>query len=211
MSSEKYSTAPVETLETFAFVKQSAESCKEPKERKLQVNNKNTLGLNQSATGKPREFSGLGTLDCQSYSETRDYDVQKQESFDPFSEGAELTLPGKYRKLKATSTRLYSELRNIAEKIDKQTHCQRFIDRLESEFDMGDISTHEKLQDKANGLLDEHEKLTRLTSEVVNRSYNLSEDCSWPEVYKCYRHWQVVLSKFNELQRRTQQLLEGKK
>jgi len=73
---------------------------------------------------------------------------------------------------------------------------------------MGDMSTRKELQDKAKGLLDEHEKLSRLTRAVVNRSHNLREDSSWPEVYKCYRHWQIVLRKFNELQRRTQQLLE---
>jgi len=76
---------------------------------------------------------------------------------------------------------------------------------------MGDMSTRKELQDKAKGLLDEHEKLSRLTRAVVNRSHNLREDSSWPEVYKCYRHWQIVLRKFNELQRRTQQLLEGEK
>ena len=165
----------------------------------------------QRVTGKPPESFGLGNLDCQSNLEARDFHVQKQEWFDPFAEGAELTLPGKYRKLKATSTKLYSELRSIAEASDKPLPFQNFVDRLESGFDIRGISTHKELQDKANGLLEEHEKLSCLTSDVVSRSYNLSEDSSWPEVYKCYRHWQVVLSKFNELQRRTQQLLEGKK
>ena len=107
--------------------------------------------------------------------------------------------------------KLFSELRNIAEKSEKPSAWQHFVDRVEAGFDMGDISTHKELQDKAKGLLDEHEKLSRLTRDVVSRSHNLSEDSPWQEVYKCYRHWQIVLSKFNELQRRTQQLLEGEK
>ena len=132
--------------------------------------------------------------------------------FDPFAEGSELSLPSTYRKLKATSIKLYSDLRNNAESRDKPSPCQYFLHRLETEFaDMETISTHKEIQDKTNSLLEEHEKWLRLIGNVVNQSYKLSEDSPWQEVYKCYRHWQIELSKFNELQKRTQQLLEGKK
>ena len=112
---------------------------------------------------------------------------------------------------KATSIKLYSGLRNIAESRDRPSPCQYFLHRLESEFDMENISTHKEIHDKTNSLLEEHEKWLRLTGDMVNRSFKLSENSPWQEVYKCYRHWQIVLSKFNELQRRTQQLFEGKK
>ena len=162
-------------------------------------------------TRQRSESLGLGNLRCQSNSEARDVEDDKQELLDPFAEGTELSLPGKYRKLKATSIKLYSDLRNIAESRDRPSPCQYFLHRLESEFDMENISTHKEIQDKTNSLLEEHEKWLRLTGDVVTRSYKLSENSPWQEVYKCYRHWQIVLSKFNELQRRTQHLLEGKK
>ena len=165
----------------------------------------------QNMTGKPSESYGFGNLRCQSNSEARDVEGDKQEVFDPFAEGTELSLPSKYRKLKATSIKLYSDLRNNAESRDKSPPCQYFLHRLETEFDMENISTHKEIQDRTNTLLEEHEKWLRLTGDMVSRSYKLSEDSPWQEVYKCYRHWQIVLSKFNELQRRTQQLLEGKK
>ena len=126
-------------------------------------------------------------------------------------EGVELALPGKYRKLKATSVRLYSEVRKIAEKDDSKSSLpwHNFVERLEREFKIGYISTHKEIKEKSNGLLEEHERLSLLTSAVVSRSNDLKDDSSWQEVYKCYRHWQIVLSKFNELQKRTQLLLEG--
>ena len=96
------------------------------------------------------------------------------------------------------------------EKDDKPLPCEHFVERLEAEFDVGNVSTRKETQDKVYRLLDDHEKLAMLTNAVVTRSYNLKDDSSWQEVYKCYRHWQIVLSKFNELQRRTQQLLQGK-
>jgi len=96
------------------------------------------------------------------------------------------------------------------EKDYKPWPCEHFVERLEAEFDVGNVSTHKKTLDKANGLLEDHEKLVMLTNAVVTRSYNLKDDSSWQEVYKCYRLWQIVLSKLNELQRRTQQLLQGK-
>lgn len=165
----------------------------------------------QNTTGKPCKSSGLSNQDGQSTPETRHVHVQKQEWFDPFSKEAELVLPGKYRRLKATSSRLYSELKSFTCKRDEPSPCQHFVNRIECVFDAEGIPTHETLQSNACGLLEEHEKLTRLTDEVVNRSSNLKENSPWSEVYKCYKHWQVVLSKFNELQWKTQQLLEGKK
>jgi len=122
----------------------------------------------------------------------------------------QFTLPAKYRKLKSTSKRLCSELRKIVQKDDKPWPCEHFVERLKAEFDGGNVSKHSKTQDKANRLLEDHEKLAMLTNAVVTRSYNLKDDSLWQEVYKCYRHWQTVLSKFNDLQRRTQQLLQGK-
>jgi len=96
------------------------------------------------------------------------------------------------------------------QKDDKPWPCEHFVERLETKFDMGNVSNHKKAQDKANGLLEDHEKLAMLINAVVTRSYNLEDDSSWQEVSKRYRHWQIVLSKFNELQRRAQQLLQGK-
>ena len=214
---EKDSSASAKPLDTIACVQQSAKSSGDFQASKLQIDNIKPLACHevdskpQSVTGKQSKSSVLGNLYCHSQSEASNLQGSKQESFDPFAEGVELTLPSKYRKLKAASVKLFSELKNITEKSEKPSSWQHFVDRLEAGFDMGDISTHKELQDKAKGLLDEHEKLSRLTRGVVNRSHNLSEDSSWQEVYKCYRLWQIVLSKFNELQRRTQQLLEGEK
>ncbi|XP_068674478.1 uncharacterized protein [Montipora foliosa] len=159
-----------------------------------------------SVTGKsPESISALRKGDCLPNSDQAD----KQEMFDPFGEGAELKLPIKYRRLKATTAKLYSELENVSEKRESPLPSQPFVQGIESLFDMGDIPTHSELQDKGIALLKEHEKLSKLTSNVVNRSQNLDDDSPWPEVYKCYRLWQIVLNKFNELQKGTQQLLEG--
>ena len=197
-------------------VNRSAECSGDSQASTLQVDITKRLSLNdegnrpQSVTGTPRQSSAVNNLGNPPKTENRHVKDKKEESFDPFAEGAEFTLPGKYRKLKATSTRLYSELRKIAEKDGgKPSPCHSFVERLEAGFDVGDISTHNKIQEKAKGLLEEHERLSILTNAVVSRSNNLRDDSSWQDVYKCYRHWQIVLSKFNELQRRTQQLLEG--
>ena len=194
-------------------VNRSAEYSGDSQARKLQVDITKRLSLNdegnrpQSVTGTPRQSSTFNNVGNPPKTENTHV---KDESFDPFAEGAEFTLPGKYRKLKATSARLYSELRKIAEKDGgKSSRCHSFVERREAGFDVGDISTHNKFQNKANGLLEEHERLSILTNAVVSGSNNLRDDSSWQDVYKCYRHWQIVLSKFNELQRRTQQLLEG--
>ncbi|XP_078347180.1 uncharacterized protein LOC144632408 isoform X1 [Oculina patagonica] len=215
LSSKKDCPASAKPLEKAEDVNESTECCGESQASKLQVGNMKQLALNngfdkpQSVTGRPGESSRFGNLNSQSKSEERVVHDQREETLDPFAEGAEFALPGKYRKLKSTSTRLYSELRNIVEKDDKPSHCQHFVERLEAVFDVGDVSTHNKIHDKANGLLEEHEKLSLLSNSVVTRSHNLRDDSSWQEVYKCYRHWQIVLSKFNELQRRTQQLLQA--
>ena len=212
LSSEKDSRVSEKTEN----VNESSGCCGESQTRKSQADNTKQLALNdgfskrQSFTGRPGQSSGLGKLDHQSKSDKRVFQDGKEDSLDPFAEGTELTLPAKYRKLKSTSTGLYSELRTIMEKDDKPWPCQHFVERLEAEFEMGNVSTHNEIHDKANGLLEDHEKLSVLTNTVVTRSYHLRDDSSWQEVYKCYRHWQIVLSKFNELQRRTQQLLQGK-
>ena len=195
-------------------VNRSAECSGDSQASKFQDDIAQRFSLNDegnSVTGKPRQYSAVNNLGNPPKTENRHVKDQKEEPFDPFAEAAEFSLPGKYRKLKATSTRLYSELRKIAEKVGGETlPCHSFVERLEAGFDVGDISTHNKIQEKAKGLLEEHERLSILTNAVVTRSNNLRDDSSWQDVYKCYRHWQIVLSKFNELQRRTQQLLEGK-
>ena len=214
LSSEKNSSVSDKPLDTLTSIEQSTEpgECQSSKLSGDEL--KSLINMDSkphNTTRQPSESLGLGNLRCQSNSEARDVEDDKQELLDPFAEGNELSLPGKYRKLKATSIKLYSDLRNIAESRDSPSPCQYFLHRLESEFDMENISTHKEIQDKTNSLLEEHEKWLRLTGVVVTRSNKLSEDSPWQEVYKCYRHWQIVLSKFNELQRRTQQLLEGKK
>ena len=212
LSSEKDSRVSEKTDN----VNESAKYSGKIQEGKLKVDNMKPLALNdglakpQSVTGRPGQSSVLGRLDHQSKSEERVFLEGKEDWLDPFAEGAEFTLPAKYRKLKSTSTRLYSELRKIVEKDDKPWPCEHFVERLEAEFDVGNVSTQKETQDNVIRLLEDHEKLSMLTSAVVTRSYNLKDDSSWQEVYKCYRHWQIVLSKFNELQRRTQQLLQGK-
>ena len=212
LSSEKDS----QVSEKTDNMNKSTECSGESQGRKSQVDNMKQLVLNdgfgklQSATGRPGQSSVLGSLDHQSKSDEQVFQAEKEDWLDPFAEGAEFTLPAKYRKLKSTSTRLYSELRKIVQKDNKPWPREHFVGRLETEFDVGKVSTHSKMQDEANGILEEHEKLAMLTNAVVTRSYNLKDDSSWQEVYKCYRHWQIVLSKFNELQRKTQQLLQGK-
>ena len=167
--------------------------------------------VSESVTGIPGQSLGLPRPGDSFNTEEIDVHDKKEDSFDPLVEGVELALPGKYRKLKATSVRLYSEVRKIAEKDDSKSSLpwHNFVERLEGEFKMGYISTHKEIKEKSKGLLEEHERLSLLTSAVVARSNDLKDDSSWQEVYKCYRHWQIVLSKFNELQKRTQQLLEG--
>ena len=212
LSSEKDSLVSEKTDN----VDESTEYSRESQEGKLEVDNMKQLAPNdgfgklQSVTGRPGQSSVLGRLDHQSKSEKLVFLEGKEDWLDPFAEVAEFILPAKYHKLKSTSTRLYSELRKIVEKDDKPLPCEHFVERLEAEFDVGNVSTQRETQDKVDRLLDDHEKLAMLTNAVVTRSYNLKDDSSWQEVYKCYRHWQIVLSKFNELQRRTQQLLQGK-
>ncbi|KAJ7362077.1 hypothetical protein OS493_013167 [Desmophyllum pertusum] len=215
LSSEKDFTASDELLEKANSVNKSTECSGESQVSQLQVDNAKQLALNDGVnkplgvTGIPCQSSGLGNLDNQSKTEEINILQEcKKESLDPFSVDAEFVLPGKYHKLKSTSTRLYSELRKIIEKDGKPSPCQHFVERLEAGFDVGNISTRNEIQDKANGLLEEHEQLSTLTDAVVIRSCSLRDDASWQEVYKCYRHWQIVLSKFNELQRRTQRILE---
>ena len=189
--------------------------CSRESQGKIQVDNIKQLALNdgfgklQTVTGRPSESFVLGKLDYQCKSHKPVSQAGREDLLDPFDENAEFTLPVKYRKLKSTSRRLYSELRKITEKDNKPLSCEHFVECLEAEFDVGNVSTYNKTQDKVSGLLKDHEKLMMLTNAVVTRSYNLKDDSSWQEVYKCYRHWQIVLSKFSELQRRTQQLLQG--
>ena len=218
MPSEKHSPTSAKLLEKADGLNESAECFGKSQACKLRIDSSKQLVLNDgldyppSVTGRPGQSSRLGNLDSQTKSEERVFQDRKEELFDPFAEGVEFTLPGKYHKLKSTSTRLYSELRKLVhEKDDKVSPCHYFVERLEAEFDVGNISTHNEIHDKAKGLLAEHEKLSLLRNAVVSRSHNLRDDSSWQDVCKCYRHWQIVLSKFNELQRRTQQLLQGKR
>jgi len=117
--------------------------------RKLQVDNMKQLALNdgfgkpQSVTGRPSQSSVLGRLDHQSKSDERVFQAEKEDWFDPFTENAEFTLSAKYRKLKSSSTRLYSELRKIVEKDYKPWPCENFVERIETEFDVGNVSTQQ--------------------------------------------------------------------
>ena len=165
-----------------------------------------------NAIGKsPESVSEQVKRESRSNSRRTNMQVDKQEMFDPLTEGSELKLPVKYRKLKAASAKLYSELEKIADNRETSLACQQFLHDVESVFDMGNIPTYSELQGRATELLEEHEKLSALVNNVVHRSHNIGGDSPWPEVYKCYRHWQIVLNKFHELQKRTQQLLKGKR
>ena len=139
-------------------VNRSAEYSGDSQARKLQVDITQRLSLNdegnrpQSVRGTPRQSSTLNNVGNPPKTENRHV---KDKSFDPFAEGAEFTLPGKYRKRKATSAQLYSELRKIAVKdCGKPSPCHsRFVERLEAGFDVGDISTQNKFQDKQTDFL----------------------------------------------------------
>ncbi|XP_067043996.1 uncharacterized protein [Acropora muricata] len=157
----------------------------------------------------PESVSGQVKRESRSNSRRTNMQADKQETFDPFTEGSELKLPVKYRKLKAASAKLYSELEKIADNRETSLACQQFLHDVESVFDMGNIPTYSELQGRATELLEEHEKLSALVNNVVHRSHTIGDDSPWPEVYKCYRHWQIVLSKFHELQKKTQQLLKA--
>ena len=159
----------------------------------------------------PESVSEHVKRESRSNSRRTNMQVDKQEMFDPFTEGSELKLPVKYRKLKAASAKLYSELEKIADNRETSLACQQFLHDVESVFDMGNIPTYSELQGRATELLEEHEKLSALVNNVVHRSHTIGDDSPWPEVYKCYRHWQIVLNKFHELQKKTQQLLKGKR
>ena len=136
---------------------------------------------------------------------------QNEGFFDPFADGTGITLPGKYRKLKVVSARLYSELRKLRGKVYKpSSSLQHFVERLEARFNLKTSHNQKEIHEEACRVLREHKKLYTLTEAVVCRTNNLTASSSWQETYKCYRHWQIVLSRFNELQRKTQQLLEGR-
>ncbi|KAJ7362147.1 hypothetical protein OS493_013238 [Desmophyllum pertusum] len=133
LSSERDSPASDKLLEKTNNVNKSTECFGESQASKVQVDNVKQLALNDgvnkplSVTGIPRQSSGLGNLDNQSKTEERDLLQDcKKESLDPFAVDAEFVLPGKYRKLKSTSTRLYSELRKIIEKDGKTFALSRF-------------------------------------------------------------------------------------
>ena len=63
----------------------------------------------KSVTGTPRQSSALNNLGNPSKVLNKDIQQKKESSLDPLAEGFEFTLPVIYRKLKATSTRLYSQ------------------------------------------------------------------------------------------------------
>ena len=62
----------------------------------------------KSVTGTPCQSSALNNLGNPSKVLNR-YTTEKESSLDPLAEGFEFILPVIYRKLKATSTRLYSQ------------------------------------------------------------------------------------------------------
>ena len=69
----------------------------------------------------PESVSEHVKRESRSNSRRTNMQVDKQEMFDPFTEGSELKLPVKYRKLKAASAKLYSELEKIADNRDRKS------------------------------------------------------------------------------------------
>jgi len=93
----------------------------------------------------------------------------KEHSLDNIAENAEFTLPAKLK---------YHKLKSASTRLY--------------------VSTQNKTHDKDSGLLEDYEKLAMHTNAVVIQSYNLKDDSLYQEVFKCYRHWKIVLSKLNK-------------
>ncbi|XP_015769573.1 PREDICTED: uncharacterized protein LOC107348078 [Acropora digitifera] len=119
----------------------------EPVELNESINSSNStqpsaLAVMDKKQGKsPESVSEHVKRESRSNSWRTNLQVDKQEMFDPFTEGSELKLPVKYRRLKAASAKLYSELKKIADNRETSLACQQFLHKVESVFDMENIPT----------------------------------------------------------------------
>lgn len=120
-------------------------------------------------------------------------------------DGHTLTLPPRYRKLKASHYKFISKLNKGTETTDQS---ETFVRRLESQFDFNKGSG-ELVLNRVNVLIQAQKKLLVYLQWITERSFDDHETFSWQNVYKSYRHWQVLLGKFHELQKGTQELLTG--
>lgn len=181
------------------------QSCKEDGDKvKLYTNEEATRAVEQGRDSKSKNTDETKEIERGSSKKPT------EKPFELLTDGASLTLPSKYRKLKSQNTKLFSQLRSALQ--NQPVNHELFVERLESTFDFKTTLSHAELQQEATQVLQSHDKLFQLTAAAVTKSHALSHDASspWQPVYKCYRLWQLVLSKFHELQRKTEQLLQGK-
>ena len=136
--------------------------------------------------------------------------AEQEKLFDLLCDGGCLKLPGKYRKIKKQNAKLNSQLRNARR--SQSVSQSRFVECLETTFDLATSTTHARLYEEASQLVTWHERLVRLVSAAVGESQGLvtGASFSWQQAYKAYRLWQLALNRFDELHRRTQQLLQGR-
>jgi hypothetical protein len=138
-------------------------------------------------------------------------EVVSEKPFMLVEEGHTLTLPAKYRKMKSLNSKLISQIHKNLEETDLN-HSEEFVNRLENQFDWLNEISHETVRTEAQTLMESQHKLLLHAEWVIEKSTVIGHSqstFSWQNVYKCYRHWQVLLGQFRELQKRTQDLLAG--
>lgn len=131
-------------------------------------------------------------------------------------DGHTLSLPSKYRKIKSVNTKLVSQIHKKKHETDF-IQSERFTSRLENQFDWqnqldrSNQLSHETLATEAQSLMESQHKLLLHAAWVIDRSgvINTSSAFSWQNVYKCYRHWQVLLGKFRDVQKQARNLMAG--
>ncbi|XP_031558692.1 uncharacterized protein LOC116295102 [Actinia tenebrosa] len=130
-------------------------------------------------------------------------------------DGHTLSLPSKYRKMKSKNSKLVSQIHKKLHETDF-SQSERFTRYLENQFDWpnkldwSNQLSHETLSTEAQALMDTQRRLLLHANWVIDRSVEISTPnsaFSWQNVYKCYRHWQVLLGKFREVQKRTKDLM----
>lgn len=132
---------------------------------------------------------------------------QPDKTFVLTEEGHTLALPSKYRKLKSTHSKLISKLMKASRTNDQSS--ENFLKRLENHFDLTE-APKEIVMEKTKSLVQAQDKLELYVQWLMERSkIGENDSFSWQNVYKTYRHWQVLLGKFKELQKQTQELLAG--
>ena len=132
---------------------------------------------------------------------------EKPQQFNLMTDGSRLAMPNSYRKLKSVHLKLYSQLKNIHSEGDSS---RNFLEHFESTFkDYNVKMTHVELEKESKRLLREHDELFEIVASVAQQSAAINDSSPWHEVYSCYCSWQFILTKFKELQKRTQTLLEG--